>query len=261
MELLVVGAGRVGLQLAHAAAGAGATVRAVLARPGAPPRPAGPAVPVVPWSPGDPLPPADTVVVAVPDRAIPAVGRDLAASGRLHSRTVLHTSGLLTADALAPCRDAGAAVGSWHPLAAIPPLALGPVRWEGVWTAIEGDPGAIAAARRLSRLLGCRAWEIDPSEKPRYHAAAAAAANLTHLLVAAAVREFEAAGHPDPAAALERLVRGAVAAALRHPDLSALTGPLARGDAETVRRHLEVLPAPLAAAYRALAALVPRAPR
>ncbi len=257
MNLLVVGSGRLGLQLAAAVRDAGGTVRAVLSRtPGIRTVP-GSDVPVTGWeSAGDALA-APLIVLAVPDAAISAVSERLAGHGPLDGRCVLHTSGLHTSGLLSACRAAGAAIGSWHPLATFPLLTLRRAAWRGVRAAVEGDPAAVEAAAGLSRLLECRQWIIDPADKPRYHAAASVAANLTHILVAAAVREAAAAGLPDPGEALEPLVIASSRAALGHPGLEALTGPLARGDDETVRRHLEVLPPSLAAAYRAVADLVP----
>jgi len=256
VEILVAGAGRLGLQLAAAVAGAGGTVRGVLSRnPSARHHP-GAGGPVLGWEAAPGVLDTPLIVLAVPDDAIPATARRLASFGPLDGRTVLHTSGLHTSDALAACREAGAAVGSWHPLGTFPPLELGRARWRGLWTAVEGDPAAVEAARALSRRLGCRPWRIDPARKARYHAAAAVAANLTHVLAATAVREAAAAGLPHPGEALAPLVLASCRAALDHPGMEALTGPLARGDAGTIRRHLESLPPPLADAYRAVAALL-----
>jgi len=259
MELLVVGPGRLGLQLAAAAHAAGIRVRGVVGRRPPGPHPSGlpEAIPVVgPERLRDHLLHADLVLLTVPDGAIGEAAEALARTGPLDGLVVLHASGLHTSGALAPCRAAGASVGSWHPLGTFPPLGLRRARWYGLWAAVEGDPAAVEAARTLSHRLGCHPWPIDPAAKPRYHAAAAVAANLTHILVAAAIREAQAAGLPDPGAALEPLVLAACRAALEHPGLEALTGPLARGDVGTVRRHLAVLPPALGGAYRAVAALL-----
>lgn len=260
MELTVIGSGRLGLQLAAEAVERGIPVRAVRGR-----RPVDPATRALlpdvafdTWSEPAAGIGGSLVVMAVPDHAIASAAEALASGAGLAGTAVLHTSGLHTAGLLEPCRKRGAAVASWHPLLACPPLALGRAHWQDVWTAVEGDPGGRRAAAELSRRLGCRAWEIDPGAKPLYHAAAAVAANLTHVLAAEAARILTSCGLPEPEDALGALVHGSLGGALRHPDLSALTGPMVRGDEATLRRHLEVLPPPLAEVYRTLAELVRR---
>jgi len=262
--LAVIGPGRLGLHLARRAAARGL----------APVRLRGRAAPTE----GDESPPGtlrdswrhpapghlpDLVVVAVRDAEIPSVARDLARTDvRTGASVVLHTSGLLTAAALEACRRAGAAVGSWHPLQSFPPPAAQPeVLWEGVPCAVEGDPAAVDAGFRLARSLGLAPWAIAPSDKPRYHAAAAIAGNLTHVLVAAAAREMGRCGLPAGGSGghpLAPLVESSAAAALAAPGLERLTGAIARSDADTIARHLAVLDADLAAAYRALSDHVAR---
>lgn len=264
--LAVIGPGRLGLHLARRAAERG--LGPVRVRGRADPEEAEAAV--LPagtlrdsWrrpAPGE-LP--DLVIVAVQDAEIQPVARELARREvRTGSSVVLHTSGLLTADALDACRRAGATVGTWHPLQSFPPAAThAGVRWEGVPCAVEGDTAAVGAGFRLAHALGLSPWAIAPSDKPRYHAAAAIAGNLTHVLAAAAAREMRWCGLPAEESSdhpLRPLVESSVASALAAPGLERLTGAIARGDADTVARHLAVLDADLAEAYRALVAHVAR---
>ncbi len=209
------------------------------------------------WNAPELWPEVQLVLVTVPDREIGRVARDLAQQGFSPGTVVLHTSGLHTSKLLEPCREAGAHTGSWHPLQSFP-AGDDPVDLKGVWCAAEGDPAAVELAAGISRSLGMRAWEIPPGAKARYHAAAALAGNLTHVLVVAAGRILGATGIPadPPASALEPLVTTSLRAALNAVDLEALTGPMARGDRETLERHLEVLPPELAEAYRQLARFV-----
>jgi predicted short-subunit dehydrogenase-like oxidoreductase (DUF2520 family) len=198
------------------------------------------------------------VFVCVPDHAIAEVGRLLACRHDLDGVSVLHTSGLLTADALDPVRRRGGTAASWHPLQSFPPADLRPTPWDGVACAVEGDPAAVEVGFEVATILGLRPWHIQPVDKPLYHAAAATAANLTYLLVASTRELFRGVGLPatDDPHPLAPLLATVVSAALSHPGLTGLTGPLARGDRETVARHLQILPPPLADAYRALARLV-----
>jgi predicted short-subunit dehydrogenase-like oxidoreductase (DUF2520 family) len=256
LSWLVVGAGRCGLQLARHLQRAGVTLAGVVVsstRSRARVRRALPGVTAI----GDtqPLPAVGGVLVAVPDGAVPSCAAALAA--RLHQATtvVLHTSGLLTSAALAPLARAHLALGSLHPLMTFPSPAGPLVPLAGVVAGVEGDPGAVRAAMHLARRLGMRPVALDAADKVRYHAAAVIAANLGHVLAAAARSELEAVGlsRRQGRAALEPLVIASLDNALKARGLERLTGPLARGDAATVTAHLDALEPGLAAAYRAVA--------
>jgi len=210
------------------------------------------------WSNPASWPKVDLILVAVPDHGIHDVAGKLAEGGGCDGAAVLHTSGLCTSEDLAPCRASGAAVGSWHPLQTFPALDRLPVRWEGVYCAIEGDPAAVEIGEALARQLDLIPWRIKVWDKLRYHAAASVAGNLTHVLVVAA-KEMLASTGIEPSAtgeALEPLVRASLEAALAAQGFEGLTGPLTRGDAQTIAAHLEVLPPPLADAYRAIVRFV-----
>jgi len=202
--------------------------------------------------------PPRVVFATVPDDAIATVAVRLADAFDLTDSVVLHTSGLHGAALLDPCRARGARVGSWHPLQSFPALTAGPVRWDDVWCAVEGDPEAVRIGTDLATELGLNPWRIAAHDKIRYHAAASVAANLTHILVAEAARVLSSCGLPqgDGEHPLWPLVETSLRAALREPGLAHLSGPLARGDSATVACHLQVLSEPLGEAYRALAKVV-----
>ena len=209
------------------------------------------------FGPRDPLPPAAAILLAVPDSAISACAQQL--TSRLHPATslALHTSGLLPAAVLAPLGEKGCHVGSFHPLVSFP-TGTGPtVPLSGVVAVVEGDHGAVLGAERLARSLGMRPLRLPASAKPRYHAAAALAANMTYTLVAAARAQLLEVGFPRllAASALRPLVTGSVEAALSARGFENFTGPIARGDATTIRTHLGVLPGRIATAYWAVASL------
>ena len=206
---------------------------------------------------GEALPASEGILIAVPDSAIPACAEPLALRLPKGCRVALHTSGLLPANAIAAIARRGVAVASFHPLVsfATPTGALVPLA--GVLAAIEGEAAATRESRRLARALGMRPFHLKAELKPQYHAAAALAANLTHVLVATATDAMTKLGLPrrGAAAALRPLVGTAIAAALSANGLERLTGPLARGDAQAVLAHLAALPPSAAAAYRAVATL------
>jgi predicted short-subunit dehydrogenase-like oxidoreductase (DUF2520 family) len=201
------------------------------------------------------------IFVTVPDDAISEVATRLASALEMDSSIVLHTSGLHDAGALAPCRAAGARVGSWHPLQSFPPIAAGTVQWDGVWCAVEGDLEAVEQGTSVASALGLNPWRIAATDKPRYHAAASVAANLTHILVAEAARVMSGCGLPqgDGEHPLWPLVEASLRGALEGPGLDRLTGALARADIATITRHLAVLDEPLREAYQALSKVVTQA--
>lgn len=219
------------------------------------------------WLPGVPvlgsfrvLTGSRAVLLAVPDRQVAACAAGLA--GRLgpEVQVVLHTAGALTAEVLAPLRTRRRSVGSLHPLMVFS-RSGGPLqRLAGVTAAVEGDAPAVRAALSLARSLGMRGFRITSDAKPLYHATAAVAANLTHVLVAAACDELARVGPSRhwAAGALRPLVLQAVAAALASGGLSSLTGPLVRGDVATVRAHLRALSPDLAAVYTRVAGMAVR---
>jgi predicted short-subunit dehydrogenase-like oxidoreductase (DUF2520 family) len=246
----VVGPGRAGQGLAVALARAGHEVR-VHGRRGIPiPPPL-----VLTW--GGPPPwlgEVDVVLLAVRDGAITTAARDLAAGGQVNAgHTVLHLSGMLDESALAPLRAAGAALGCLHPLQAIAQPESAPEQLRGALAAITGDARAVETATAIARSLGMRPVALDGNAKPRYHAAAAIASNYLVVLAAVAERLMTEAGLPpaEARAGIAALMEGTIAN-VRAEGVAALTGPIVRGDLETVRAHLAVLPPDLQNTYRLL---------
>jgi len=253
---LVVGAGRCGLQLARSMAAAGVPLSAVVdADPGARARARRCLPGVAVLAPGERLPSAWGGLLAVPDSAIAACAAGLAARVGRELRLAAHTSGVLPAAVLEPLRAPGRSLAALHPLMAFG-RGDGPlVPLAGVAAAVEGDPRGVRHVRALARRLGLAPVSLPARHKPLYHALAALAANLAPALVAAAARELAGLG-PRPGwerRALAPLVLQAVRNVLETGDLSRLTGPLTRGDAATVRTHLEALPDCLAEAYASAA--------
>lgn len=204
---------------------------------------------------------ADTIFLATPDDAIVPLAQLLAThlpDDRRGLRTWLHTSGALGWETLSPLHQVGEHVGSLHPLQTIPAEAP-PEIFHGALAAIDAsDPAGHAVAAGIARALGMHPVAVPGALRPLYHTAAWFASGAAVLLVAEARRLMETAGIPAPDAArgVAALAERAIATATGNDFASAVTGPLVRGDAATIRRHLEALrrQAPdLLPAYRALA--------
>lgn len=167
---------------------------------------------------------ADLVVLCVPDGAIAEVAAALPVGP-----WVAHTSGATGLAALAPHERRF----SLHPLQTFT-AELGSEQFDGAWAAVtaETDEG-LAAARDLAGLLGVEPFELDDEDRPVYHAAAAFASSFLVTVHEVASELMEAAGAPPEA--LEPLMRRTMDNGFRH------TGPLVRGDWETIERHRQVL--------------------
>jgi predicted short-subunit dehydrogenase-like oxidoreductase (DUF2520 family) len=241
----LVGAGAVGTALARRLAACGYPVRAVLSRTAADARAlaervgASVGTDALAALPGD----VRLVLLCVPDDAIAAVAEALAALDHPWPRTVVaHTSGAHTADVLAPLADRGAAALSFHPLqtftAGTPPAAF-----EDIVVGVEGAPDAVTAGEGLARALGARPLVLSAAEKVRYHGAAVLASNGLVALMGV-VQEVLAGtdlGDTDALDALAPLVEQTWANLRAAPPESVITGPVARGDQDTVSAHLTAL--------------------
>ncbi|MBX7053550.1 MAG: DUF2520 domain-containing protein [Pyrinomonadaceae bacterium] len=156
---------------------------------------------------------------------------------------VLHTSGALTSEVLAPLVDRGCNVGSMHPLVSISSPELGPDRMSGAYFCIEGDPSAVTAARNIVQSVGGIPFTIDTSKKVLYHASAViACGHLVALFDLAADLMSKAVGDREMATAiLLPLVESTLANLRGQSAASALTGTFARADKGTFGAHLDAL--------------------
>jgi len=198
---------------------------------------------------------AELVWFCVPDSEIAGAARSFARDLAWKGRVAVHSSGALTSAELAPLRRKGAAVASVHPLMTFVRGSTPVLR--GVPFAVEGDPAAVRAARQIVKKLGGQSYPIRRQDKAAYHAWGTFASPLLTALLAVTEEVASLAG-----------VRGEAAKRRMIPILSqtlanyaafgasdAFSGPIIRGDVETVKRHLGVLRAAPAAreVYSALA--------
>jgi predicted short-subunit dehydrogenase-like oxidoreductase (DUF2520 family) len=197
----------------------------------------------------------DIVLLAVPDAVVSHIAAALASSGGISGRhVVLHLSGVLDAHALSALVPTGAALGSLHPLLSFTDPAAAPARLREAIAAVEGDERAQYAAVDLASRLGLTPFVIRAEEKPLYHAGAVFAANFLVTIAAVARGIFERAGMPPEQAmrGLWTLMRGVLENVRSAGPEGALTGPVKRGDADTLRKNLAALTGDEAALYRML---------
>lgn len=228
MRLIIVGPGRAGGSLALAAGRAGHEIVGVLSRTGR-----SPFGPTLEWT--EPMPEADVALIAVHDDAIPAVAGNLAPLSAKVG-VAAHASGFVPVLALNPFHEAGVATGGFHPLQSMPDPETGSAALGGSFVGIGGDPLAVDALTHLAGTLGMQPFLLDDDSRPAYHAAAAAAANFVVTSLAVASDLFESAG-VDPRVS-RPLVERALANVYEKGHAASLTGPIARGDIDTVIGHL-----------------------
>jgi predicted short-subunit dehydrogenase-like oxidoreductase (DUF2520 family) len=184
---------------------------------------------------GRPLPEADIALIAVRDDAIVEVVERL--PGLMTEVAVAaHLSGFVPATALNPLKEDQVAVGGFHPLQSLPDAERGARALRGAFAGIGGDPLAVDALTHLAGSLGMTPFRLEDAARPAYHAAAAAASNFVVTALAISADLCWSAG-VDPKVS-RPLVERAVANAFDSGPASALTGPISRGDIDTVIGHL-----------------------
>lgn len=242
-RIAIVGPGSLGTALAVSLAKAGFVIDAVIARSRGSFRKAQQLAKRVGALPTTDLgaTQADLLWICVPDSQIAPAALTFARKLEWKGRTVFHSSGALTSDELRPLRRRGARVASVHPLMTFVRGSRGAL--VGVPFAIEGDPAAVRMARRIVRDLGGYSFTILKKNKRAYHAWGTFASPLLMALLAT-TEEVAALAGVQRKAARQRMIpilqqTLANYAAFGAP--RAFSGPIIRGDVETVRRHLEVL--------------------
>ncbi len=188
------------------------------------------------------LAPAAITLLATPDDALETVARQLADSAAIDAGAVVfHCSGAHSSALLAPLRARGALVASVHPLKSFAAPQRAILDFAGTCCASEGDAAALAVLAPLFDAIGGRRFEVAADAKLLYHAGAVLACNHLVALMDAALRCMEQAGVQRAAAwtALRPLVDGTLANIDHGGTRAALTGPVARGDMDTVQREIE----------------------
>ncbi|WP_328604928.1 DUF2520 domain-containing protein [Amycolatopsis sp. NBC_00345] len=256
----VVSTGRVGSVLGAALARAGHTVVAASGLSAASVARAERLLPGVPLLPPDEVVRrADLVLLALPDDALAGMLRGLVATESLRAgQIVVHTSGAHGVDVLAPATEIGALPLALHPVMTFTGRAEDLERLAtasiGV-TATADDEAAWNVGEALAVEMGAEPVRIPEAARALYHAALAHGANHLMTLVADCTELLRKAGIGQSERLVAPLLSAALDNVLRHGD-RALTGPVARGDLGTVRKHLAVLTEAspeIAPAYRALA--------
>ena len=246
-DISIIGCGKVGAAIAQLAVGAGRRVSALASRNGARARElaarigAPEAAGEIAWAAGA----GTLVLLTVSDDAIEPLCGELARAGAFGAGSIVaHCSGALGSDILAAARDScGCLIASMHPLTTFPTAGAAVEKFAGAYCFCEGDAAATDALMDLAADIGGKPMLINAGAKVLYHAAAVMACNYLTALLDAAVTLCGEAGidRRTALAALGPLAGATLENVTKLGTPAALTGPIARGDEQTVRRHLDAL--------------------
>ncbi len=253
----IIGAGRAGTALGAALARAGHEVVAASAVSQASVRRARASFPgAAITEPGQVLRRADLVLLTVPDDVLAGLVAGLAATGApVAGRMLAHASGRYGVAVLEPATRLGALPLALHPVMTFTGRSDDVERLQGTCFGVTAPDVLRPVAEALVIEMGGEPVFIREEDRDLYHAALAGAANHLITLVAQAADLLAAAGVANPARLLGPLLSASLDNALRFGD-AGLTGPVARGDAETVAAHVTALEAASSASPAAVAAYI-----
>ncbi|HJR09280.1 MAG TPA: Rossmann-like and DUF2520 domain-containing protein [Pyrinomonadaceae bacterium] len=257
-SVAIIGAGRLGSALALALSRSGYRIAVLVARRAQRAQLAARHITPRPLALGaaqlNQLPDTDLLLITTPDDQIAEVAARLAEvfaardaarlPRRRPRRIVLHASGALPSDVLAPLGAHAFSVGSIHPLVSTSDAASGASNLRGAFYCLEGEARALQAARKIVRALGGQSFSVAERDKALYHAAAVITSGHTVALFSLATALLARCGLSEARArqVLLPLLRSTLDnLSSTHAPERALTGTFARADLSTVRKHLAAL--------------------
>ena len=185
---------------------------------------------------------SDVIFITTPDGVIHQVWGDLLHQD-ISNRIICHFSGSLSSHVFSGRDEAGASGISMHPMYAFSDKFHSYEQFHTAYLTLEGDPEAVAVMKPMWEAIGHHVLTLKAEDKIKYHAAAAMASNEMLGLMQASLDILSECGfsEKDSMALLTPLVQGNIASMLEKGCVNALTGPVERGDAQTVRKHLQAL--------------------
>ena len=186
-------------------------------------------------------PHADIIWLCHTDDALAGTAAVLARQPGWKDKIVFHSSGALSSEVLAPLRRAGAHTASLHPMMTFVPGTT--PRMKDVPFAVEGEPKAVKVAREITAHLGAEVFKIKKSNKVLYHALGSFSSPMIVATLVTAERVGRGAGlsRKQTRAIIGPILEQTLRNYRRAGPAAAFSGPIKRGDVETVRRHLRDL--------------------
>ncbi|MBI4331550.1 MAG: DUF2520 domain-containing protein [Chloroflexi bacterium] len=183
---------------------------------------------------------SDFVFITTPDDFIPRIASQ---TGWRSGQSVVHCSGADSTAVLEPARKSGAMVGCIHPLQTFAGISYAIENIPGSTFALEADEPLLGRLKEMATRLGGQWVVLQGKDKVLYHAAAVIACNYMVTLVKTATELWQTFGVSTPEAtrALAPLIRGTVNNIVNVGFPNCLTGPVARGDMGTIKKHMDAL--------------------
>lgn len=186
---------------------------------------------------------ADIIFITTPDTVISSVANELAGCKLRKGQIFLHMSGGLSSGILKPVKEKGCFTASLHPLQAFADINKAVVDLRSTFFSLEGDTEAINIAEQLLKQCGNPYAIIQAEKKPLYHSAACAASNYLVSALYFAQKLLDAAGISSEVGieALIPLASSSIENVKRLGAADAITGPISRGDVNTVNLHMKAI--------------------
>ncbi|MCB0284176.1 MAG: DUF2520 domain-containing protein [Calditrichaeota bacterium] len=184
----------------------------------------------------------EIIMIAVQDDKIKSAAKEIAHFD-LKGKTIFHLSGSRAADELKVLSEEGAFIAALHPLQTFPGLFCETDVWSNIIWSFQGDEQAYPVAQEITKILSGKLLKLDARQKLALHVAGVFAANYLVGLLSLAETVLEKASVTNVSAneLLFPLVQGVVTNYKTAPAKDILSGPLKRGDAEIIRKHLQFL--------------------
>ncbi|KPA13444.1 NADP oxidoreductase coenzyme F420-dependent [Candidatus Magnetomorum sp. HK-1] len=185
---------------------------------------------------------ANVIFITTPDDLIEKTCQQLIDhNGLKPNTTIYHCSGSLSSNVLSVAKKIGSHVGSFHPLQSFPIPHIEPNPFEDIYISVEGDPFAVELGKKLVADLNAKDVVISTNGKKLYHAAAVVASNYLVTLLDMAKQLNMEAGISENLAltVLKPLIHGTLKNIEKQGIPKALTGPISRGDIQTVQDHIQ----------------------
>ncbi len=186
---------------------------------------------------------ADCILITTPDDAIAPACEEIAISPDIKGKLVFHMSGAGGLDLLASAKQAGASVASIHPLQSFSSIDQAIKNIPGSYFGVTAGKTALPHAKNIIRKLGGIPIVISDNQKPLYHAAACFASNYLVSLMNIVESIYQSIGikEKDAKKAYLPLVYGSLRNIEKSGSVLSLTGPIARGDCGTIKKHITAI--------------------
>lgn len=190
------------------------------------------------------LEPADIFLITTNDDSIAATAKHIAEAAILRPGNIIfHCSGALSSAALSILKSSGALTASIHPVKSFATPCESLSDFRGTFCGCEGDTKALEILQPALESIGATTFSVDSEQKSLYHAASVISCNYLTSLLEVSAQTYQQAGIPREIAMqiLQPIVQGTVDTIFKHGTTKALTGPIARGDVNTVKTQLAAL--------------------